>query len=66
MNQLLRLKDLILQFVGRYEIYVMAVVRFVIGFAAFRLIILNTGYMDFLSEYPIALLFALICCFLPS
>ncbi len=66
MNQLLRLKDLILQFVGRYEIYVMAVVRFVIGFAAFRLIVLNTGYMEFLSEYPIALLFALVCCFLPS
>ncbi len=66
MNQLLRFKDAILQFVGRYEIYVMAAVRFVIGFAAFRLIVLNTGYMDFLSEYPIALLLALVCCFLPS
>ncbi len=66
MNQLLRFKDLILQFVGRYEIYVMAVVRFVIGYAAFRLIVVNTGYMTVLSEYPIALILALVCCFLPS
>ncbi|MCC8141505.1 MAG: hypothetical protein LIO56_03080 [Lachnospiraceae bacterium] len=66
MTQLLKFKELVLDFVSRYEIYVMAAVRFVIGFAAFRLIILNTGYMETLTNYPIAILLALLCCFLPS
>ncbi len=66
MIQLMKLKDLVLQFFGRYEIYVMAAIRFVIGFVAFRLIIQNTGYFSVLSDYPIAILAALLCCFLPA
>ncbi len=66
MNQLVKIRDGILQFFSRYEIYMMAAVRFAIGFAAFRLIIQNTGYMEMLSRYPCAVLLALACCFLPS
>ncbi len=66
MTKLVKWKETILEFTSRYEIYVMAAVRFVIGFAAFRLIIQNTGYMDILSRYPVAVLLALVCCFLPA
>ncbi|MCD8152066.1 MAG: hypothetical protein LUD71_03120 [Clostridiales bacterium] len=66
MVQLLKMKERFYRFVGRYEIYVMAAVRFVIAFAAFRLINSATGYMKVLSEYPIALILALLCSFLPS
>lgn len=66
MIQLLRLKEFFYRFVGQYEIYVLAAVRFVIAFAAFRMINVTTGYMKPLSDYPIALILALLCSFLPS
>ncbi len=66
MIQLNKIKDRIMEFVGRYEIYVMAGVRFAIGFAAFRLIIMNLGYSDVLAGFPFALILALACCFLPA
>ncbi len=66
MIPLLKLKDAILQFVGRFELYVMAAYRFVVGYVAFHLIITYIGYMDILGEYPFPLLLALLCCFLPS
>ncbi len=66
MIPLLRLKDRIVQFVGKYEIYVMAAFRFAVGYIAFHMIVTNLDYMDFLTEYPIAILLALLCCFLPS
>ncbi len=66
MVQLLKVRERFFRFVGRYEFYVMAVVRFVIAFAAFSLINSSTGYMEVLSDYPIALVFALISSFLPA
>ncbi|MCD7982533.1 MAG: hypothetical protein LUF32_09585 [Clostridiales bacterium] len=66
MIQLLKLRERFFRFVGRYEFYVMAAVRFVIAFAAFSLINSVTGYMDVLSDYPIVLVFALISSFLPA
>lgn len=66
MVQLLKMKELIYQFVGRFEIYVMAAIRFVIAYVAFYLINTTTGYMKFLSDYPITLILALLCSFLPS
>ena len=66
MVQLLKFKERFFQFVGRFEIYVMAAVRFVIAFAAFSLINSTTGYMKVLSDYPVALILALLCSFLPA
>ncbi len=66
MIPLMKLKDRIVQFVGRYEIYVMAAFRFVVAYFAFHLIVMYLDYMEALSNFPIALLLALLCCFLPS
>ncbi len=66
MVQLLKIRDQIYRFVGRFEIYVLAVVRFVIAYAAFYLINSSTGYMKGLSDYPIALILALLCSFSPA
>jgi len=66
MVQLLKIKEYIYRFIGKYEIYVVAVCRFLVAFSAFTLIDHKIGYMDVLKEYPIALLCALLCSFLPS
>lgn len=64
MVQLLKIKEHIYRFIGKYEIYAMAVFRFLVAFLAFSLINHQIGYMDILKEYPIALLCALLCSFL--
>lgn len=66
MVQLLKIKEQIYRFVGHFEIYVVALIRFVIAFTAFTLINTNVGFMDELKKYPLALIFALLCSFLPS
>ncbi len=66
MIPLMKFKDRIVQFIERFEIYVMAAYRFVVGYLAFYLIIQNLPYMEALSMYPVAILLALLCCFLPS
>lgn len=66
MVQLLKIKEQIYRFVGRFEIYVVALARFAVAFAAFTLINMNIGFMEELKEYPVALVFALLCSFLPS
>ncbi|MCD8365581.1 MAG: hypothetical protein LUC83_07190 [Clostridiales bacterium] len=66
MVQLLKMREQFYRFVGRYEVYVLAAVRFVIAFAAFYLINSSTGYMKVLSDYPIALILALLCSFSPT
>ena len=60
MVQLLKIKEHIYRFIGKYEIYAMAVFRFLVAFLAFSLINHQIGYMDILKEYPIALLCALL------
>lgn len=66
MVQLLKIKEYIYRFIGKYEIYAVAVCRFLVAFCAFTLIDHKIGYMDVLKEYHIALLCALLCSFLPS
>lgn len=65
MVQLLKIKEQINWFIARYELYVMAAVRFVIAFAAFYSINESTGYMSLLTDYPTALILALACAFMP-
>ncbi len=66
MVQLLKMKEQMMRFVSRFELYVVAAVRFVIAFAAFSMICSATGYMTALDEYPVALILALLCSFLPA
>ena len=66
MVQLLKIKEQIIQFISRFEIYVNAAVHFVIAYAAFSLITSQVGFMESLEEYPIPLLLALLCSFLPA
>lgn len=66
MVQLLKIREQIYRFVGRFEIFVLAAVRFAIAFAAFSLINSSTGYMQALSDYPIALILAPLCSFSPA
>ncbi len=66
MVQVLKIKELLYRLFGRFEVYVLAAVRFVIAFTAFSMINSYTGYMKALSGFPIALVFALICSFLPA
>lgn len=66
MVQLLKVREQIFRFVGRFEIFVMAGIRFVIAYVAFHLINSATGYMKTLTDYPIALILALLCSFLPA
>ena len=55
MVQLLKIKEHIYRFIGKYEIYTIAVFRFLVAFAAFTLINQKIGYMDLLKDYPIPL-----------
>ncbi len=66
MIQLLKIKSAFFGFVARFELYVFAAVRFVIAYVAFSMINSYTGYMTELEEYPIVLIFALLCTFLPT
>lgn len=66
MVQILKIKEQIFQFVGRFEIYVLAVIRFILAFTAFTIINANVGFMEQLTQYPVALLFAIVCAFVPS
>lgn len=66
MVPLLKLKEQIFQFVGRFEIYVMAAIRFAIAFAAFTMISRHVGFMEALKDYPIPLILALLSSFLPA
>lgn len=52
MVQLLKIKEHIYRFIGKYEIYTIAVFRFLVAFVAFTLINQKIGYMDLLQEYP--------------
>ena len=49
MVQLLKIKEHIYRFIGKYEIYAMAVFRFLVAFLAFSLINHQIGYMDILK-----------------
>ena len=66
MVQLLKIKELVFQYVSRFEIYVLAAIRFAIAFTAFTMINRHVGFMGVLKEYPVALIFALLCSFLPA
>ena len=66
MAWLLNIRERIFRFTRRFELYVMAAIRFVIAFAAFTLINTTVGFQPAASAGYVAVVLAAICAFLPS
>ena len=65
MTTLLELKEKLIRFFGKNEIYIVPVIKFVIALVAFLMINQNIGYMEKISNIPIAVILALVCALLP-
>lgn len=65
MTSILELREKLREFYGKYEVYVVTGVKFVLAFIAFWLINSGMGYMERLDNPAVALLLALLCAFLP-
>lgn len=65
MTNILELREKLRDFYGKYEIYVVTGVKFILAFIAFWLINSRMGYMERLDNPAVALLLALLCAFLP-
>ena len=62
---LLEIKEKLVQIYGKYEAYIIPLLRFLLGVITFTLINVNIGYMKMLSTMPVALILAAICSVLP-
>lgn len=65
MTGLLEIRERLRNFYGKYELYVTAGAKFVLGLVTFFLINSQLGYMERLDHPAVALLLALVCAFLP-
>lgn len=65
MTGLLEVRERLRNFYGKYEIYVVTGVKFVLSLITFFLINSQMGYMERLDHLAIVLLLALVCAFLP-
>lgn len=65
MTVLLELKEGICSFYGKYEIYLLPVVKFLLAFSSFILMNRKIGYMERLDSLPLMLILALVCSILP-
>ena len=62
---LLEIKEKLVQLYGKYEAYMIPMLRFLLGVITFTLINTNIGYMKVLSTMPVALILAALCSVLP-
>ncbi len=65
MTQLLLAKETILNFIGKYEIYLKPLGKFLLALTALLMINSSTGYMARIDSFSIVLMLALTCSFLP-
>ncbi len=65
MTGLLEIRERLRIFYGRYEVYVTAGVKFLLGLMIFFLINGQLGYREQLNQPAVALLLALVCAFMP-
>lgn len=65
MTTILELKEKMIRFYGKYEVYITPLVKFVVAMVTFLMINYNIGYMKSISRTPIALILALLCSMLP-
>ena len=66
MTQLLLAKETLKTFVGRYEVYLKPLGKFLLALTALLMINASTGYMERLGSASIVLIIALMCSFLPT
>ena len=62
---LLETKEKLVQLYGKYEAYIVPLIRFLLGVITFTLINTNIGYMKMISTMPVALILAALCSVLP-
>ena len=65
MEKIFALRQRLKQFFGKYDIYLLPILKFRVMFVVLFLINEDLGYMDFLTRLPVMLILALICCLLP-
>lgn len=65
MTQLLVLREQLKSLCSKYEVYLVPVGKFVTAMITFLIINANIGYMEKLAKFPIVLILALLCSFLP-
>lgn len=65
MTTLLELKEKLVRFYGKNEVFITPVVKFILAFITFTMINTNIGYMSSISKMPIAIILALLCSVLP-
>ncbi|MDO5572555.1 MAG: hypothetical protein Q4G60_01095 [bacterium] len=66
MTTLLELKEQIIKFYAKYEVYILPVLRFLAALFVLIMINGNVGYMSRLKNPAIVLIVALVCSFLPT
>ncbi len=66
MTTLLELKEKLIRFYSKGEVYIIPVIRFVMALTLFSMINGSIGYMTSISKFPIALILALVCAVLPT
>ena len=65
MTTILELKEKLVRFYGKYEVYITPIVKFIVAFVALMTINRNIGYMELVSSTPVALILGLLCAILP-
>ena len=65
MSELLELKERLRHFYGKYEVYLLPVIKFILALTTFMLISNNIGYMTRISTISVDLVLALLCAILP-
>lgn len=65
MSDLLELKERVRHFYGKYEVYIVPVIKFILALVTFILIGRNIGYMERVNSVPVVLVVALLCAVLP-
>ena len=65
MTTLLEIKEKLIRFYGKNEIYLLPVIKFVFALFTFLMINNSIGYMKFISRTSVALILALVCSVIP-
>lgn len=65
MTGLLVVREQLKIFCGKYEVFLVPVGKFLTALITFIIINMNLGYMEKLAKFPLALILALLCSFLP-
>ncbi len=65
MTKLLEIREFLKSIYGKYENFIVPVLKFILALITFLVINSKLGYMEKLAKFPIAFVLALLCSFLP-